>query len=195
LENYNQLTDQDFPLRMNIHFCLKEDLKKEIISLNQALVDVGSEIDFGKDHIPHITILMGTIASLSDYQYIVNAITKTASEISPQAISLFNPYCLIPQKKFVFMDIAPINRLKDIKREFLKAIKGHIKLDYYGRPQSHVHLTLGFIEIMSKDIENLIQKMNLINTQSVVSQVGISVVSDKGTCLQETFTVDLLIKK
>ena len=185
-------TQDDFPMRMNIHFCLEEPLSSEIKSLNKVLVTQGSDIDFSKEHIPHLTVLMGNVPSLENYTKILKGISEVASETKRQKITVTNPYIVTPKRNFLFMDVAPKNRIKYIKYAFFNKIKKYMRFDYYGMPKVSPHITLGYIDTITDEIGVRINEIRIEHSNSVVSKIGISPASDKGTCLKEVFVVDLV---
>ena len=185
-------SEQDFPMQINIHFCLEKELYAEIKTLNQMLVVNGSDIDFTKKHIPHLTVLLGNVPSLQNYTEILKGISKIASQIKKQKIVIYNPYRVTPKKNFVFIDVAPKNKIKMIKYAFFDEIKKYMHFSYYGRPKVSPHITLGYIENLSDEIENTITNIRIKHTSSVISKIGISPASDKGTCLKELCIIDLV---
>lgn len=186
-----KLQSTDFPMRMNIHFCIDEKSHDKIKTLNQTLVGLGSQIDFSKKHIPHITILMGTIPTINAYKRIVNSLVRLKHQINIQTIHVSKPYTVPPKHRFVFMDTSHGYKLKEIKYTIFNDIKDCIELEYHGGPETDTHLTLGYFESLDQNVKSVIDKMILNDSKLELSEIGISPASDRGTCLKEIFTVNL----
>lgn len=138
---------QRFPRRINMSMVLSEGVLDSVMSWNKILTSQGStEVNFGYPayHIPHLTMLMGRVATQSDLLYIASVLCEESPLEDPLRYSTSVPY-VAAGSRFVFVDATPVEEILARRRALMGKIEGRIVLDHHGGVDNNPHITVGYL--------------------------------------------------
>lgn len=174
-----------YPARININFALPAEIEEYVVSLNRLLMNVGfNEIRFsGEDaHIPHITLLMGDVATHSHYEALVDACRGFAVGRDEVPYNLTKPYWKQPSRRFVFIDTVPLERFRTFRKQLDEFVRGLIECEQYGGPENPSHITVGYSDIRKFDLSSIAAPHK--NQAGVGSVIRICRAGSRGTCIE-----------
>lgn len=176
----NEMTDTN---KWNIHWLIEEPLLSSVLTFNATLVaKLGSEIDFGADHRPHITLAMGDLVVASG-ERLRDAVLSLAKELRPLPVEFGEVY-VDDRGHYVFIDPrdqAPLTRTKEIAAIHTQ---GLIESSKFGGADNPAHLTLGYC---AAPVHMLPDSTHHFKMPSVtLRRIGASPCGAHGTCLTES---------
>lgn len=146
----------EFPARLDVSLRLDGSLLEAVTRVNESLLAIGfDEVRFSPDGgaVPHVTLLMGEVATLEDYEKLSEAVERFSRATETFEISLGPPYLCEPERQWVFMDALPAERFRAIRFALHDVLAGLIELEPHGGPDNVSHVTVGYAESLQGDIE------------------------------------------
>lgn len=188
-------TSRRYPIKINVNFALSFEIENFCKSVNQAMVEEGLDsINFNNfTSIPHITLLMGNVKSANDYSELIQIYSNFVKSQSRIEYSISRPYWKEPLKKFVFVDVLPLDKFEEFRLNLDKNTKGLIDYSSYGGPDSSTHITLGYSNLENLD-NNLISSF-LPPSLGIADLMRICKAGNHGTCSEIFNNFNLSLNK
>jgi hypothetical protein len=146
----------EFPTRLDISLRLDGSLLEAVTRVNESIVAIGfDEVRFspGGGAMPHVTLLMGEVATLEDFEKLSEAVECFSRATETFAISLGSPYLRESEGRWAFMDALPRERIRAIRFALHGVLAGLIELEPHGGPDNVSHVTVGYAESLQGDVE------------------------------------------
>lgn len=128
----------EFPARLDVSLRLDGSLAEAVARVNESIVAVGlDEIRFSPNQgaIPHVTLLMGEVATLEDFESLADAVRRFAQTTETFEIGVGSPYLVELERRWVFMDALPAVRFRALRFALHDVSAGLIELEPYGPGQ------------------------------------------------------------
>jgi hypothetical protein len=173
----------NFPLRININFSLPDKLEGFVKDINNEFINEGyPDVDFVPEgsHLPHITLLMGTVNSKNDLDEILRKITIFKNEINPIEYTVGHPYWKEPSQKFAFVDTLPLEIFKKFRLKLLLNLNGLINCEFHGGPENPSHITVGYGDKKTIDLKQFVELTP--KEGFITNSVRVCIAGERGTC-------------
>lgn len=168
-----------FPSKININIPVTGKAKIEVKKINSVIPK--SLINFnGGPHMPHITLIMGTVHSYKDYLQIEKEVKTLSKELNPFKYTVKKIYKPNRTSEYIFADVLT-DEIPRIKHLLFSRIGKFIELSTFGGSENTPHITLGYAEDF-QEIELTTLSSNLVSL-GYASRIAISQAGPKGTCL------------
>jgi 2'-5' RNA ligase len=173
------------PKALNLHYLLPRALNDAVVALNRVLVATcGSEVDFGaaRNHIPHVTLFMGTPLSDAHVETLVEGLTAQVSHVPRLTCRISRPYLKPDRPKWAFFDVLPPEPLIALKRRILDAVSSLIEPPTWNYTAEVPHITVGYLPHSHAEARQHLEEF----TQSgpvELDRVQISYMAIRGTCI------------
>lgn len=183
----------DFPVKLNVHYCLPQAVFDAVIRLNQRIMEVApSDISFAPKSfmLPHLTIYMGFCEDNHAIESTLEYFCRFVADLHPQKVSIGQPYLKHDRRNWVFTDIEPISRLIETKRLFSTGTEDFMTSLNWDVVNEPPHVTLAYIRENHDLVEDLLKNWDGPDT-AIFDTVGISFAGARGSCLGHIKTVAL----
>ncbi|PIE45352.1 MAG: hypothetical protein CSA45_03145 [Gammaproteobacteria bacterium] len=170
--------------KINLHLPVFGAINDFVLKSNRRILEITeSEINFSPSsfQIPHITLAMGFIHSIKDYEAICYKISDFANHLPSLDLTFEQPYIRKPGNKYVFIDVNPANKIIKLKKELNSLIKSDfesVKWDILNEPP---HITIGYINDKQKEIEKEFYQTPEVTM--TVNQINLSFTGSRGSVL------------
>jgi hypothetical protein len=169
-------------MRINIHLELPSLVYEVASSLNQSVNEFGDgEIDFKRLHTPHLTLTMGEIKPEVTLEQVSGRARALSNEFDSFRLLAFQPYFAPPLGNYLFLRVAPLDHVIQIKRQTFDAFSDLLLVPAAGQPDSSPHITIGYFQQGQDTIEAFLSSKQIFSEGNVTS-LGISEMGRRGTC-------------
>lgn len=185
----------EFPVKVNIHIPVRSYLYFECVKLNKQIMKIAnSEISFlsSSFQIPHITLYMGFVITLENLQKTLEKTEEFTKTITSFQIKTSKPYLkrLKNNSNWVFLDVSPIDYVKNIKHRLQKQLGLYIEPLAWDVVEEPPHLTIAYIKENLIEVERVLNSWN-INTASWTEAIEVSYAGARGSCIGSIRTYEL----
>lgn len=146
----------EFPTRLDISLRLDGSLLEAVRRVNESIVAAGfDEVCLSPDGgaIPHVTLLMGEVGTPEDFERLSDAVERFSRANEAFEISLGSPYLREPLRRYVFMDVLPVERFRAMRFALHDVLAGLIECEPRGGPDNASHVTVGYAESRQRDLD------------------------------------------
>lgn len=183
-------------VKFDIHFVISEPLSKYCAEVNSFISNYGiGLIDLGDNSIcvPHITVLMGYVDSITKFQGIFERIGKYVSRLNtficePSALYFKGMSQKAPQ--YLFLDLNGRDFFEKQKEELENYMSGFYSPLEWDIQKEMAHITVGCYRNLSDNDKNRIASLHT-PPKCTIKQMGISLCGERGACLGHLKTYDL----
>lgn len=173
----------EYPVRININSSLSPTVDHLVRTLNQCFLRAGcDDIDFSpsSSHIPHLTLLMGTVHDSRSLAEIGAHCEAFALHTRKIEFSLSKPFWKKPSLKFMFLDAEPYEPLKELRTQLLDELSGLIECEFHGGPENPSHITVGY----GSERQVKLSQVRRLYSETVTELVDlrIALAGERGTC-------------
>jgi hypothetical protein len=172
-----------FPLRININAPLPASLTTMVQQMNEVFLRSDfDEIDFssGSLHLPHVTLLMGEVASASHFKQLLEKCESFAGRHPAIPYSVGEPFWQKPALKFMFIDTNPLSLFREFRIALHNEVLDLIRCEYYGGPDNPSHITVGYGD--SRRLPLVKVKDAYRSISGIANAIRISEAGERGTC-------------
>lgn len=177
--------------KINIHFAFAPESVAMLRAMNARLRTFTSSLivfDETSPHIPHVSLLMGTLKTDEDLAVIANATEATARRYRRRHLILRRPYLENVRNHYVFCDVANEAAVVDVRDCLRDVLLSYLSVqdDYAEVP----HVTLAHVGIDHPSIEPILGGFPDERQVTVVG-IEISDTGPKGTCINPLYRYPL----
>ena len=172
-----------FPARINVNAPLSSSVAASIQQMNAVFLQSGfDDIDFstGSPNLPHVTLLMGEVASASHFKELLNKCERFSSNHSSISYSVGEPFWQKPALKFMFVNTDPLEQFKNFRIALYDEVQSLIRCEFYGGPENPSHITVGYGDSRRLPIAKV--KAAYRSTSGVFDVIRICEAGERGTC-------------
>ena len=181
------VTENTYPLRLNISFELSPAVEEKVVSANHKLVNLGyKEINFQPDGgaIPHVTLLMGDVASRADFERLQQILVAFAKREKSIHYVVQRPYLKLPSKSFIFVDVEPAETFRLLRHRLFEQVNQLLAFEYHGGPDNVSHITLGYARPSLASVGKISQEFES-DLNGIASALALSRVGNRGACIEK----------
>jgi hypothetical protein len=175
--------DLSFPARINVNAPLPASVTAVVQQMNEVFLRSGfDDIDFsdGSLHLPHVTLLMGEVASAAHFKELLEKCESFAGRHPAIPYSVGEPFWQKPALKFMFVDTNPLPLFKDFRVAFYNEVRDLIRCEYYGGPENPSHITVGYGDSRRLPLAKV--KDAYRSTSGIANAIRICEAGERGTC-------------
>lgn len=170
--------------KINLHLPVFGVINDFVLKSNKRILEITeSEINFSPSsfQIPHITLAMGFIESIKDYENICYKLTDFVEHLPSLNLTFKQPYIKKPSNKYVFIDVNPANEIIMLKKELNSLIKSDFKSVKWDILNEPPHITIGYINGKQKEIES--EFYQIPEVSMTVNQMNLSFTGNRGSVI------------
>lgn len=182
-------------VKLNVHLAVDERTVQFCRLVNAGIRNIADSSIVFDDHspmIPHVTLAMGELSASKTLEGLILATKTLAYGAQSLTLNLGRPYIGNLMGRYVLCDVEENPKLTELRKVFLDSLL----ISYLIAPDMYSeipHLTLANIEAQQDQVRTYLATIKSL-PQILCTQIEISHVGPKGTCIDRLFAIDLVKK-